>query len=57
MIDLISYEFREDVSNNKFNVSMKYTDGKNDNCWVSCEMMDILGKDEILELLKGLHKF
>lgn len=56
MIDLISYEFQEDIQNDLFYVHLKYTDGKKDTCKVSSNMLNILGKDETLELLKGLHK-
>jgi hypothetical protein len=56
MIDLISYDFQPDIQNDLFYVHLKYTDEKKDTAWVSGEMMSILEKDEILELLKGLHK-
>ncbi len=56
MIDLISYEFQQDIQKDLFYVHLKYTDGKKDTACVSSQMMIILKKDEILELLKGLHK-
>jgi len=56
MIDLISYKFQEDVPNNLCNVTLKYTDGKEDKAFISGELMCVLEKDDILELLKDLHK-
>ena len=56
MIDLISYDFQPSVQFDMFYVILKYTDGSKEVCKVSSNMLDVLEKEEIVELLKGLHK-
>ena len=55
MVDLISYDIRKDIQSDLCIFTLKYTDGKTDTVKASNDLLNILGKDEALELFKSYH--
>ena len=55
MIDLISYDIKEDRLDAPFVIVLKYTDGETETVRTSADLFILLGKDEALELFKDCH--